>query len=361
MENKTVIIAAGGTGGHLYPGIALARELSGRGYVPIFVVKENDIGSSIISSEGFSYKQIPATGLPRKISLKIFLFIYNFVKGLFNAFFIVKKAQPIVVIGMGGYISFPVLVAGIILRKKTIIHEQNSIPGLANKILSYCVNNVALSYAQSAKYFPNGKSTLTGNPVRKEIINADKNESLQVFGLSKDKFTILVFGGSQGASKINSTLIEAMDKLVEFKDEIQFLHITGKANYEATSLKYAKQPFTYALYPYLENMACAYAASDMVLCRAGATTLAELALLALPSVLVPFAYATNNHQQKNAELYSKNYQAQIIQEKYLTPELLAEKILSFYSIHGNKQNNRKVTSKWPQEKLADLIVNFQTK
>ena len=359
MENKTVIIAAGGTGGHLYPGIALARELKARGYIPIFVVKENDISSSIIISEGFSYKQIPASGLPRKLSIKLIVFVYNFIKGLFSAFLIVKKANPAAVIGMGGYISFPVIISGVILRKKTIIHEQNSIPGLANKILSYCVNNVALSFEQSSKYFPKGKSVLTGNPVRKEIVSANKDESLQLFGLDKDKFTVLVFGGSQGASKINSVLIETMDKLTELKNKIQFLHITGKANYEHISLKYDKQPFTYSLHPYLESMAGAYAAANMVLCRAGATTLAELALLDLPCLLVPFAYATNDHQQKNAELYANNHQAQIIQEKNLTSEILAKKILFFFNAQNSKQNYRRILGKWPQEKLADLILGLR--
>ena len=260
------------------------------------------------------------------------------------------------VVGMGGYISFPVLISGVILRKETIIHEQNSVLGLANKILSHFVKFVTLSYVDSLKHLPTSKSIFTGNPVRKEIIDADKNECLETFGLSKEKFTVLVFGGSQGANKINSTVIEAM-KLLDCKDKIQFIHITGKANYEAVSLEYAKQTFSHRVFSYVDNMACAYAASDLVLCRAGATTLAELALLSLPCVLVPFAYATNNHQQKNAEIYAKNYQAKVILEKNLTPELLSESILDFYNSKNNTHSYKKNVILWPQEKLANIIIN----
>ena len=196
MLEKQIIIAAGGTGGHIYPGIALARELKTKGFVPVFIVRSNDIGREILDKEGLKYFEIPSMGMPRGIGYKLILFPFVIAAGFFKAYTLLRKARPLAVAGMGGYISFPAVVSANILGIPSVIHEQNALPGVANRILSRFTGTVALSFEASRKYFMGCNVVVTGNPVRQELFQAASAETYDRTGVSKGKFTILVFGVS---------------------------------------------------------------------------------------------------------------------------------------------------------------------
>lgn len=356
--SNTVIIAAGGTGGHLYPGIALARELKKRGNEPLFVVRRNDACREILEKEGFHYREIPVAGMPRGLSLRLFTFAYLQIKSLRASRALVKEIRPMVIIGMGGYISFPVAVAGKTAGVPVVIHEQNYIPGLANKMLSRFVDAVAVSFEDSVRFFPKGKTVVTGNPVREELFRTPHQDVFEEFHLIKGRFTVLVFGGSQGASIINRTLVAAFPLLQSIKERIQFLHITGKRDCPEMEQAYAAAGIKGCVLPYLHNIGDAYAAADLIVCRSGATTVAELKILNKPSLLIPYLHATANHQEFNAQILVKAGLGTMIREKDLTPEKLAESIVS-RSISCQGQGRpaaMQMPAILPQQALCDLVL-----
>ncbi|PKN00937.1 MAG: undecaprenyldiphospho-muramoylpentapeptide beta-N-acetylglucosaminyltransferase [Elusimicrobia bacterium HGW-Elusimicrobia-1] len=325
MKNIKVLIAAGGTGGHLYPGIALASELISRGCEVSFAVKNDDLGKDILSELKIDYDCVVAHPFPRRSPSALAVFAAVNLAGIISAVRLLRRRRPSVVAGMGAYVSFPVIAAARLSGIPTIIHEQNSVPGLANKALSYIADKIAISFPSSEVFFKKAKTVVTGNPVRGAISSAERN--LRKFDLEDGKRAILIFGGSQGASAINSAAIGALRHLEEFKSRIQFLHLTGEADYFRVKEAYAASGFRAAVYPYLREMGTVYASSDIAVCRAGATTIAELAATGLPAILVPYKRATADHQTKNAQAHiAAGYAAEIISEDDLNPGILAKKL-----------------------------------
>ncbi len=205
---KNILIAVSGTGGHVYPGIALAYELKEKGYNPIFIVNNNKNGVSlkIVSTSGYNYEILDFKAPPRKISLNLVLFPFKFIKTLFAVRKILKKYSPKAVVGMGAYLSFPVLLIAKIKKIPTLIHEQNSIPGLANRLLSKIVTKVAISFKSSEKFFNKEKTIFTSNPIRKDIFNITRKDAASKLNIDADIFTVFVFGGSLGATKLNNVM-----------------------------------------------------------------------------------------------------------------------------------------------------------
>jgi len=234
-----VLIAAGGTGGHFYPGLVLGQELRKRGCKVAFVCRRDDPCKRILASNNFTFFEISVHGLPRKPSLKMFSFFYLLIKSLFSSLSIMKSYKPGAVVGMGGYISFPVAMAAYLARIPVLIHEQNAFPGLANRALSFFAAKTAVSFEETEKYFAKSKTIFTGNPVRPELFSANPSEAYAGFRLSQEKITIFVFGGSQGAVKLNHTVLQAIPLLGEYKSKIQFIHVTGKREGEAEWVKNA--------------------------------------------------------------------------------------------------------------------------
>jgi len=357
---KNMLIAVSGTGGHVYPGIALAYELKTLGYNPIFVVNNNKNGVSlnIVKDSGYDYKILDFNAPPRKVSLQMFLFPFKFIKVLFEAKNIIKQTRPCVVIGMGAYLSFPMILVAKLKNIPTLIHEQNSVPGLANKILSKFVTKIAVSFKGTEKYFNKNKTIYTSNPIRKDIFNIARVDAAKKLNIDADVFTVFVFGGSLGATKLNNIMFDVASKLYsKYKEKIQFVHILGSRDFKFISEKYKTVPYKKAVVEYMNDIGNAYACSDMVVCRAGAGTVKEVEMYNLPALFIPFPYATENHQYFNSKSVEQKNFRETVEEKNITQE----KIISFIEskITDKTDINRKISPKeFPQELLAKEVLKL---
>lgn len=355
LTRLKIIIAGGGTGGHLYPGVALAEELVRLGADVLFIVKKNDRGIKILKDRKIPYEEITASGFPRRAFHKLFGFVFASLSGLFASVKLLGKIRPAVVVGMGGYTSFAAVLAGRLMKIPALIHEQNCIPGLTNRILSKFATKIATSFSESQKYFPSGKTILTGNPVRPEILSARRNAA--IFNLDEDKFTVFVFGGSQGASAINYAIVDSLVRLTGYKNKLQFIHATGEKDFEFVADAYRRQSFKSVVQPYIHNIESAYALADLVICRAGATTIGELKCSGIPAIFIPYPHATADHQFYNASAYlSSGGVGEIVIEKDLSPELLVEKIIKY---SDNPREKKPVPlENLPQKLIAKEILRI---
>lgn len=322
-----VLLSGGGTGGHVYPAIAIANKI--RDEHPdaeiMFVGTEKGIESEIVPKYGFELKTVTVQGFKRKIDFDNVKRVFKLFKGLEQSRKIVKKFKPDVVIGTGGYVSGPVLFNASMGKIPAIIHEQNSFPGVTNKILSKTVTKVLTSFEDSHKRFPDAaeeKLVFTGNPVRKEILLSRKNIARKNLGISEEKKMVLCYGGSGGSRKINDAMRLVIKNMVN--EDIAFIFATGKSYYEEFMESISNinlKPYQKVV-PYLEDMANALAASDLVIGSAGAISLAEITALGKPSIIIPKAYTAENHQEYNAKSIEKQGAGIAILEKNLTPESL---------------------------------------
>ncbi len=321
-----VLVVAGGTGGHLYPGIAIARALRDHEPAPVpvqFAVRRGDLGRLVLEKEGFPVLEIEGQGLPRRMGVAALTFPRRLSAGFFQSRQWLREHRPCAVIGMGGYLSFPVLLNARYLGIPTIVHEQNVFPGIANRILSRWVRSVAVSFPESRAFFPKSKTWLSGLPIRSEIGSIDPATGRRALGLAENKLTILIFGGSQGARRLNEVLLTACKQLAALATAFQVLHITGEKEFPGCREAYDALPINHQVLPYCHQMAEAYAAADLVICRAGASTIAELLAAKRPAILVPFPYASDDHQRFNARVLEDRKLATVILEKDLSPETIA--------------------------------------
>ncbi|MDI6703357.1 MAG: undecaprenyldiphospho-muramoylpentapeptide beta-N-acetylglucosaminyltransferase [bacterium] len=353
------MLVVSGTGGHIYPGISIAKELKKRDpQVEIqFVgrIKTDEFRE-------FSFTQIDIKEWNRRIlCLTTFEFVWKIMKGFIQSLLFLKRFRPDVVVGMGGYASFPVILSAYLLRIPTLVHEQNVVPGLTIKVLAWIADKIAISFEESKKYLRHS-ATLTGNPVRGEIGKVDRVSGLNHFGLDPHKFTILVFGGSLGAHSINKALIEALPYLEEVGCRLQIIHITGREDYSFVREKVRESKITIQVFPYILKMGHAYAASDLVICRAGATTISELTKCLLPCILIPYPYATSDHQRINAEVLEKKG-AKMILDKDLSGDLLAKEILELMTdkerLNKMKAGLKDIGISSATQKLVELIYSLK--
>ncbi len=328
-----IVIVAGGTGGHLYPGLALARAL--KGHEILFVVRRGDLGREILQKEGFTVREIYGQGLPRSLSLRIFSFPFQFMGGWMEGWSLLRTFRPDWVVGMGGYLSFPVIVTARLLGIKTLLHEQNVFPGLTNRLLSRWADSVAVSFPASAEYFK-VKVWVSGLPIRPEIGQMDQTTGRRNFGLDMQLPTFLVFGGSLGARRLNTLVTEAWQILLKQGLKFQVLHVTGTKDFERVQKIYQGLSLGAKVLPYCHAMADAYAAADAVIGRAGASTVAELLTVKRPALLVPYPHASNNHQVYNANVIEKNGQGKMILDKNLEPAAIADFLTTALS-HKNQE------------------------
>jgi len=328
---KTILISGGGTGGHIYPAIAIAQEFIRRyptGTV-VYIGKTGGREEQVVAKTNLpiQFCGIAAQGFPRRISPKLFTAIYRTMVGCMQAMKIVKKYKPDVVIGTGGYVSAAAVLSAQLCVIPTLIHEQNAFPGLTNRILGKRAKIIATSYAELENYFPKEKIKITGNPVRHEFLYLNKEKGLKQFGFSSALSTILVFGGSQGAMAINQAVIGALDILNQKKVNLQVIIQTGDKGFKEIAFKTQNlASLKIIVQPYLFNIQDAYAAADLVISRSGAISLSEIAICGVPSILIPYPYATANHQERNARAFEKSGAAIVILEKDLYPEKLVEEI-----------------------------------
>lgn len=315
-----ILLSGGGTGGHIYPALALYREIKRREPNSrfLYVGSRGGLEKDIVSREGLDFQSLVISGFKRKLSVQNVKTVIRFIKGIAASKKMMKHFKPDVVVGTGGYVCGPVVYAAAKQNIPTIIHEQNSVPGLTNKFLSRYVHKVAISLEASQAYFPAEKVVYTGNPRASEVLHVDGAKGRQSVGMKPGKKSVLIFGGSRGAEAINAAFLSMLPEAAERDD--QFVYVTGTVHYDAVMAKVAQQghPNNVIVRPFIHNMPEVMAGVDLVVSRAGATTIAELTALGLPSILIPSPYVTNNHQEKNARSLAENGAAIIRPERELT-------------------------------------------
>lgn len=326
-----VIISGGGTAGHVYPGVALAKALlkANADIGILYVGTAAGFEAGIVPKEGISFLPIESKGLPRKLSLKIISTVLSVGKGAREARRILKDYRPDVVVGMGAYVSLPILGVAALKNIPTIIHEQNAVPGMVNRMLSRITRVVATSFPGMENDVPSAKKLVfTGNPIREEVLKADHETAARRFQIDPKRKVLTVFGGSRGAQKINEAMIEAYDRWRN-SDGLQIIHATGKINYDhirgaIERISTPEDTLIYKAYPYIEQMGEAYSVSDLLVCRSGATTIAEITALGMPAILVPYPYATDNHQEKNAGRLEQFGAGTVILDKDMNGKTMTE-------------------------------------
>ncbi len=336
---ETYIFAGGGTGGHLYPAVAIARRIEQlRPHCEIhFVGALRGIENRVVPELGFPLHRIAVRGVERRLTPRNLLVPFALLWSLLQCAVILLKIRPAAVIGTGGYVSGPVLFMASLFGFATVIQEQNSFPGATTRLLAKFVRRVHLSFEESKKYFKKQeKLFVTGNPVRQFDLAKDKRKARQKFGLAGDAPTLLVTGGSQGARAVNQALLGCIEQLMS-ETSLQIIWSAGK--YDAQKVKESASRFGDKIWvsDFISDMDDAYAAADFALTRAGALTLAELTLFGLPSILIPYPYAAANHQETNAKALQQNGAAIVILEKKLSPELLATTIKDLL-LHPDKRS-----------------------
>lgn len=323
-----VMIAGGGTGGHLFPGIALAEEVATRHpkNTIVFVGTTRGLEARVVPQSGFTFEPIPSRGLKGMGPLRLVLGLLMLPISFLAAVRLLLRYKPDVVVGVGGYSSGPVVMAAFLLRIPTAVQEQNALPGLTNKILGRFVDAVFLTFEDQRHFFPTKKVHLIGNPIRKKLM-----ENFLRGNAPHDKFTLLVFGGSLGAKGLNSRVLGALEHLEDVKDQLRFTHQTGKADLAEVKAAYEKRGFDAKVVEFIDDMSAAYAESELVICRAGATTIAELTVAKKASILVPFPFATDDHQAVNAQSLVQAGAALMYREAELDGGKLANEIRALKS------------------------------
>jgi UDP-N-acetylglucosamine--N-acetylmuramyl-(pentapeptide) pyrophosphoryl-undecaprenol N-acetylglucosamine transferase len=323
-----IVISGGGTGGHIYPALALIRQIQKetKDAEFLYIGTTNGLESKLVPREKIPFKAIHITGFKRKLSFENVKTIYRFLKGVSNSKKLLRDFKADIVIGTGGYVCGPVVYAAAKLKIPTIIHEQNSVPGLTNKFLSRYVNKIALCFEEAKEYFPENKVVFTGNPRATEVIGKDGIRGRLSAGLRPNLPSVLIFGGSRGARPINEAVVKSLSDFGQ--KPYQVLYITGDVHYEAVKkeTELVGSPENVIIKPFIHNMPEVLSGIDLVVSRAGATTLAELTSLGIPSILVPSPYVTNNHQEKNARSLSDQGAAELLLEKDLNPKSLVKHI-----------------------------------
>ncbi|MFA5353719.1 MAG: undecaprenyldiphospho-muramoylpentapeptide beta-N-acetylglucosaminyltransferase [Thermodesulfovibrionales bacterium] len=362
MAKIKAIIAGGGTGGHLYPGIAVAEELQHRYGLHkediVFVGTEHGIEARVLPREGYPVEFLKVEGMVGKSLLKKIKALVTFFLSIFRSRKIIMNVRPDIVIGVGGYASAGMVFAARLMGKPTMILEQNSVPGLSNRLLGKFVDAISVTYQESIASFPAEKTFLTGNPIRRNILFSDGEKARRVFPLQKGRLTVFIFGGSSGARSINNAIVDALHYLLDLRQNIQFLHQTGERDFEAVKDAYRKLGFNGIVVPFIYQMAEAYSIADIIVCRAGATTLSEITSLGKPAILIPYPYAAANHQEHNARKLQDMKAARLIPERGLTGESLAGTIRELYENAPLRREMQKAASAFGKvdasEKVADI-------
>lgn len=321
-----MIIAGGGTGGHLFPGLAVAEEIKRRhpGSDILFVTGRKSIEMTILERYGFEQAAISIEGVKGRGWFKGITVMSRLPYTLYQSYRIIRAWSPLLVLGVGGYSSGPVCLAARIMRIPTVIHEQNTYPGLTNRLLSRIVNRVFISFEESREHFSRGTLVLTGNPIRQELLD------YKVVDQEPDKpFTLFVTGGSQGAAAVNQAFIKAVAILKDKGKDLGIIHQTGEMDYQHVKEEYTRMGIQADVHAFVRDMAAAYGRADLLVGRAGAATVSELAALGKPSVLIPFPYSANQHQVTNARVLAEVGGAILLLQKDLSGESLAKVLIKY--------------------------------
>jgi UDP-N-acetylglucosamine--N-acetylmuramyl-(pentapeptide) pyrophosphoryl-undecaprenol N-acetylglucosamine transferase len=328
-----IAFAGGGTGGHLFPGIAIAQEFMTRNAATriIFISTGKPLEKGVLSKTNFELHCIPIAGIKGQGIWKQAKSISKIPVGIWKAMRILRRFSPDLTIGLGSYSAGPVVIAAWLLRIPIAVHEQNVLPGITNKILCRFADRIYISFEDTALHTDLKKIRWTGNPVRREIIEgADFKDRTNGNAGGRGPFTILVIGGSQGAHRINIAVVEALDHL-KHRERMLFIHQTGEADEQMVRQAYQRSAVSFTVQSFFDNMPDQYRKADLIICRAGATTVAEITTLGKAVIFIPYPFAADNHQMLNATSLKNENAADMIIEKDLSGRILSQKIEQYMS------------------------------
>lgn len=354
-----MVVAGGGTGGHLFPGIAVAEEFKKRDEQTevIFIGTVKGIEAKVLPKEGYPLRFLKVEGVIGKSPVRKILSIWKLLVSLRASRAILRVVKPDIVIGTGGYVSAGPVVSARLMSIPTLVMEQNLVPGFANRLLAKVADAVAVAYHESMPLLPRAKTYFTGNPVRQGILNGKREDAFALFSLSDDRVTVFVSGGSSGARNINNAVVNALSHLLEIRGDVQFLHQTGQEDYESVRKVYRQLGFQAMTAPFIYQMADAYAVADIVVSRAGATTLAELTALGRPAILIPYPHAAG-HQEFNAKKLLEMGACRMIPDHELSGELLAEHIRELVGAEDKRAEMRKQSRALGRPDAARKVVDI---
>ena len=365
-----LLIAGGGTGGHLFPGMAVAEEFLARDPANqvLFVGTERGIEARAVPAAGYRLELISAAGVRGKGGFSQIKAAAMMLYGYAQSRRVLKKFRPDFVLGVGGYASLPMVLAARGMQVPCFIHEQNAIPGMTNKVLSRLVRQVFITLEESAKFFPKDRILVTGNPLRRQILDLveqaalpGETVTLQSPGESERRFRIFVFGGSQGAHAINMAMIDALPHLAGMSGRLEICHQTGERDCSDVQTAYTASEIPARVHPFISDMASEYHKADLIICRAGATTIAEATACGKACLFIPFPHAVDDHQRRNAEALLKKQACFMLLEHELTGERLAEEIRKVMDDPKLLQETAEAAFGLARLDAAQIIVNEMVK
>jgi UDP-N-acetylglucosamine--N-acetylmuramyl-(pentapeptide) pyrophosphoryl-undecaprenol N-acetylglucosamine transferase len=321
-----VAIACGGTGGHLFPGLAVAEVLKERGHKLLLLVSEKEIDATAVRGRTeFTVEQIPAIGWPRLWSREMPRFLAASDRGFRRCWQLYRRFEPQAILGMGGFTSIAPILAGRLRGLPTFVHESNAIPGKANRLNASLSRRVLLGFAECRRFFPKATVEVTGTPIRSSLRGpVNRTAALEALRLNPRLRTVLIMGGSQGAHGINQTMLANLQPFAH--QAVQFVHLTGSEDQSVVAEAYHQAAVPAFVGAFHHRMEEAYAVADLAVARAGAASLAELAFFGVPSILIPYPFAAENHQFFNAEIFARQGAAEVIKESRVGGDTLGSLI-----------------------------------
>ncbi len=355
-----IVIACGGTGGHLFPGIAVAQAAQRRGHECLLLISEKEIDALASQAHGdLNFAKVPAVAMPKLLSLQFPKFLWRYWKTVSACRKLLWDYKATVVIGMGGFTSLAPLQAGKRLGLRTFLHESNAIPGKSNRWASRFCEKVLLGLEDCAKHFPAGSTKVVGTPLRENLLKdaPSPEQAAAHWGFSTTEPVLLVMGGSQGARGVNSAVVGALSSMEA--DVPQVLHLTGPKEFETVKASYAKLEKVHAVVaPFCARMELAYAAADACVSRSGASSLTELSAFGVPTLLIPYPHAAEDHQTRNAEFFVRSGAALMTAESELSPKTLADTLRSILLDPTTRERLHHAMRALRPEQAAERIVDL---
>lgn len=353
-----ILVVTGASGGHIFPALSFIGTLKEK-YPDsdiLLVLQKRSIKTNIVP-DVCCVKFISITNIQFSFNLKNFRALLNFIKGSLESLSLLIKFKPDIVMGFGSLNSVPLLLFAWLMRIKTLIHEQNVVPGRANRLLSKLVDRVAISFAQTKDYLSisGHRVVVTGNPIRSDLKKIERPEALNFFGFEEDKFTILIMGGSQGSSRINYCFIDAISGIAE-KIKLQVIHLAGAKDLELLSKSYKGLGVSFRLFTFLDNIHFAYSIADLAITRAGAGTITELIKFGIPSIIIPYPFAYE-HQMANAGILESSDCCMVIEDNRLNAEVLKKAIESLIDNPKKLDNMRSGYKRFLTGNASESLVN----
>ena len=354
------IVSGGGTGGHIYPALAIADEIAKRDSEAeiLYVGTPNGLEKELATLAGLPYKTVRVKGLPRRLNMDSLKSGIELLKGLGDANSILKNFKPDVVIGTGGYVCGPILFQAARKGIVTMIQEQNAFPGKTNKILGRRVDSIAIAFEEAKKYFKNPeKCFISGNPLREEFKHLDREKAFAETGLNRNTKIVVSFGGSGGQESINQSILEAIDAFGN--EDVQLVHITGKNHYDKFMNEVGDIPENIRIMSYSHEIPSLLSIADLAIVSSSAMTLAEISAVGLPSILIPKAYTAENHQEYNARAYESKGASVVILEKDLNGEALFDEVMKIVGdesiLESMGENSKSIAKLNATESIVDEV------